>query len=201
MDPKSYLHDQLQDTEQIIWEGRPLKKAMRLQAIFGMLPIVIIWLSFATIFISGTFIGGASLMMLVFIIPFFAVWLTPVWIWIGGIFMVGAKYNRTYYIITNRRILLMNGSAFGREFENLYYQNVGDLHLNMAFIDNMCGTGTINLNVKGHEGEHHTISHIENSEEIFKNMQKCIFDIASDVYFPNDKRPLENHGYNTEYRS
>ena len=25
--------------------------------------------------------------------------------------------------------------------------------------------------------------------------------MASDVYFPNDKRPSENHGYNTEYRS
>lgn len=200
MDPKAYLHSQISEKETIIWEGRPLKKAMLFQAIFGMLPICVIWILFASLFIGVTFIGGAPLSILIFIIPFFAVWLTPVWVWLSQIIGAGIAYEKTYYIVTNKRILLMHGAVLSREFENLYFQNVGDIHLRIGFIDHLCHTGTIIINVRGHEYATHTIANLEDAETVFQNMQKCIFDMASDVYYPNEMRPTENHGYQTEYQ-
>lgn len=199
MDPKEYLHGQLQNDEQVLWEGRPLKKAMMMAAFFGMLPFCVVWLCFAVGIITCTFISGAPLSMLLFMIPFFAVWLTPVWVWIAGIITTGIAYEKTYYIVTDKRILLMHGSLMRREFENLYYQNVGDLHLAMGFVDNICGTGTIILNIRGHEGSVHAISNIPDAQTVFGKMQKNVFDMASDVYYPNAKRPSEKRGYNTTY--
>ena len=200
MDPKAYLHSQIAEDETIIWEGRPLKKAIVLQAVFGRLPICVIWLLYATILIGVFSRNGMLHSMFFFIVPFLAIWLAPVWIWLANIFFAWVAYQKTYYMVTNSRILLMHGSIVSWEFENLYYQNIGDIHLAMRVVDNICNTGTIVLNVSGHETNIHTISNIENAITVFQKMQKCISDIASDVYYPNDMRPTENHGYRTEYK-
>ena len=42
----------------------------------------------------------------------------------------------------------MHGSIVSWEFENLYYQNIDDIHLTMKVVDNICNTGTIVLNIK-----------------------------------------------------
>ena len=34
---------------------------------------------------------------------------------------------------------------------------------------------------------------------ILNRLKKITFDIKTDIYYPNDLRPDENHGYNTKY--
>ena len=172
---------------------------MVLRAVFGKLLTRVTWLLCMIILIGSFPINEVSHSIRLLIILIFTGWLAPVWVWLANIFSAGIAYQKTYYIVTNRRILLMHGAIMHREFENLYYQNIGDIHLAMRFVDNICNTGTIVLNVRGHESNIHAILHIENATTVFQKVQKCISDIASDVYYPNDMRPTENHGYRTEY--
>jgi hypothetical protein len=44
------------------------------------------------------------------------------------------------------------------------------------------------------------ISSVSNYTEVFNIIKKLQQDIYSDIMYPNDKRPTENHGYNTEYK-
>lgn len=157
MDPKAYLHSQTAENEMIIWEGRPLKKAIVLQAVFGRLPICVIWLLYATILIGVFSRNGMLHSMFFFIVPFLAIWLAPVWIWLANIFFAWVAYQKTYYMVTNRRILLMYGAVMHREFESLYYQNIDDIHLTMKVVDNICNTGTIVLNARRYESNIHTM--------------------------------------------
>ena len=45
-----------------------------------------------------------------------------------------------------------------------------------------------------------TISSISNYIEVYNLVKKLQKDIYTDVMYPNDKRPSENHGYNTKYK-
>jgi hypothetical protein len=45
-----------------------------------------------------------------------------------------------------------------------------------------------------------TFKSIGNYEEVYKLVKKLQIDIYTDVMYPNDKRPKENHGYKTEYK-
>ena len=41
---------------------------------------------------------------------------------------------------------------------------------------------------------------IEHPYEYLSRLQKITLDIKADIYYPNDLRPGENHGYNTKYK-
>ena len=48
-----------------------------------------------------------------------------------------------------------------------------------------------------------TYSRYESGEitiDIYNLVKKLQTDIYTDVMYPNDKRPTENHGYNTQYK-
>jgi hypothetical protein len=44
------------------------------------------------------------------------------------------------------------------------------------------------------------ISSVSNYTEVYNIIKKLQHDIYSDIMYPNDKRPKENNGYNTEYK-
>ena len=45
-----------------------------------------------------------------------------------------------------------------------------------------------------------TIGSIANYAEVYQLVKKLQKDIYSDVMYPNDLRPEENHGYRTKYK-
>ena len=45
-----------------------------------------------------------------------------------------------------------------------------------------------------------SICSISNYIDVYNLVKKLQKDIYTDVMYPNDKRPSENHGYNTEYK-
>ena len=44
------------------------------------------------------------------------------------------------------------------------------------------------------------INSISNYSEVYQLVKKLQKDIYSDIMYPNDLRPQENHGYKTKYR-
>lgn len=44
------------------------------------------------------------------------------------------------------------------------------------------------------------INSISNYIDVYNLVKKLQTDIYTDVMYPNDKRPAENHGYNTQYK-
>ena len=44
------------------------------------------------------------------------------------------------------------------------------------------------------------LNNIENPYFYLSKLQKITLDIKADIQYPNDLRPKENHGYNTEYK-
>lgn len=96
------------ESEQILWQGHPNRKAFILSKILKMMPIALIWLAFDLTFILLMVSTGAFEQMpvglLIFIIVFFALHLIPVWIWIGNIVTASIQHKNIEYVFTNTRI-------------------------------------------------------------------------------------------------
>ncbi|MCA9386301.1 hypothetical protein KC717_06675, partial [Candidatus Dojkabacteria bacterium] len=50
-------------------------------------------------------------------------------------------------------------------------------------------------------GASNTLHNIENPYEVFKFIKKVSHDIKTDIEYPNELRPKNNPGYNTDYKS
>ena len=130
--------------ENILWRGKPKKKAFVLNKIFSMLPIAIIWLLFDSVFIFAIIFSDAPAMVYAFIIPFFALHLTPVWIWLGNVLTASRRWKNTEYVITDRRILIKSGFV-GIDYQTLNYKNIMDVNINVGFFDRILKTGDISI--------------------------------------------------------
>ena len=57
--------------------------------------------------------------------------------------------------------------------------------------------GTVALNLTE---SHKTVKNIKARGAFYQLIKKLQKDIYSDIMYPNDLRPQENHGYKTKYR-
>ena len=68
-------------------------------------------------------------------------------------------------------------------------------------IENMFHVGSINFYVPSSSDHNsHRFYCIENVSQIYSIIQKAVIDIQTDIEYPNQLRPDENPGYNTQYR-
>ena len=87
-----------------------------------------------------------------------------------------------------------------------YYKDIKDVSLKVGIVDNLLNVGDIYIHgtgaiVNNRAVKGNTIMYdIKNPYETFKTIQKIVLDIQTDMNYPNDLRPKENHGYNTEYK-
>lgn len=186
------------DGEQILWEGKPNKKSYVLARIVKMMPIALIWLAFDGFFIGMIFGFGSGLPAFAYIIfiVFFAVHLTPVWIWIANIVTAFKRLKNTEYAFTDKRIIIKTG--FFAKFDTVFYSDIASLDLHVGFIDRMFHVGDISI--RTNSGVYYMVEDIDNPYFILERLQKVVNDIKTDMQFPNDLRPEENHGYNTRYK-
>lgn len=192
--------------EKILYQGKPSKKCFIFESIFNpMMPFALLWalIDFgfigASIFASGEEGGG----FLFFIIPFFLLHLMPVWIYLGGVILSFRRYRNTYYIVTDHAIYT-SGGAFAREYNQKPFAELSHVDLHRGIFDQMFGVGDIittssQMNTAG-ASRAISINSIDNYIEVYNLVQKLQKDIYTDVMYPNDMRPAENHGYNTEYK-
>ncbi len=189
----------LQEDEQILWKGKPNGKSFVLGRIFKMMPIALLWLVIDGGFIFGiTYVGiteGLPFYAYIIFIVFFAVHLTPVWVWIASIVSAFRRLRNTEYAFTDKRVVIKSGYFGG--LQNIYYSDIASVNLSVGFFDRIFHVGDIVIRTNA--GDTHMVEDIEDPYFICGRLQKITLDIKTDMQYPNDLRPEENHGYRTKY--
>ena len=198
------LKELIGKNEKILYEGRPSKKCFIFESIFNpLMPFAILWAVFDFGFIGLSFSQGVPEGISMFFIFFFLLHLMPVWLYLGGVIFSVKRYKNTYYIVTDSGIYVSQG-IFSKTFNHKPFAELSHVDLHRGLIDQLFNVGDIvtsssHLNVNG-KPETISIESVDNYVEIYNMVKKLQKDIYTDVMYPNDKRPSENHGYNTEYK-
>ena len=190
--------------EKILYEGKPNKKCFVFESIFNpLLPFALIWGFIDFIIMSTSMNTEGSEDGLYFVIPFMLLHLMPVWIYLGGILFTAIRYKNTAYVITDKAIYVSNG-IFSHEINTKPFAELSRIDLHRGLFDQMFNVGDIiatsNQLTTGRRSATIIINSISNYIDVYNLVKKLQIDIYSDVMYPNDKRPEENHGYNTKYR-
>lgn len=197
----------IRTNEKIMWEGKPNKKCFIFESIFNpLMPIALIWgiIDFSIIgFGAFATIGEGESNMLFFLIPFFALHLMPVWIYLFGVLMTRKKYNNTYYIVTDKSIYI-SGGVFAKKIQTKPFAEMSHIDLHRGIFDQKFDVGDIICTSSHHSVNGSSasikIASVSNYTEVYNIVKKLQLDIYSDIMYPNDRRPKENNGYNTEYK-
>lgn len=201
---KEDLKQLVGNNEKVLYEGKPSKKCFIFESIFNpLMPFAILWAIIDFGVLGGILFMGEIGEFGFFIIPFMLLHLMPVWIYLGGILFTVRRYKNTYYIVTDRGIYV-SGGIFNKTFQNKPFAELSHVDLHRGIFDQMFNVGDIVCTTSqvGANGVHTpiTINSIENYVDVYNLVKKLQTDIYTDVMYPNDKRPAENHGYNTEYK-
>ncbi len=192
------IEDILDYDESVLLRAKPKKGAYIFNAVMRMLPIAVVWMIFDGFFIFAMAFNADQMPVYIWfiIVPFFALHLTPVWIWLGGIISASAGYKNIEYVFTEKRIIIRKG-VVGIDFVNIYYSDIKGVNLRVGVIDRMFKVGDIYISAAR---QSEVLFDIPNPYFILKKIQGIVVDIKTDIIFPNDLRPKENHGYKTKYR-
>ncbi len=193
------------DNEKILYEGKPNKKCFVFESIFNpLLPFAVLWaiIDFGILGVS-IFSSDVPNEMLFFIIPFMLLHLMPVWLYLGGILLTFKRYRNTYYIVTDNAIYV-SGGTFSKTFNSKPFAELSHIDLHRGIFDQMFNVGDI-ISTSSQFSNNNTnasisINSISDYMAVYNLVKKLQKDIYTDVMYPNDKRPSENHGYNTEYK-
>lgn len=167
-----------------------------------MLPFAILWALFDSIFI-GVAIFSEDKSFLIFIILFLLFHMMPVWIYLGGALFTVRRYKNTEYVVTDHAVYVTEG-IITKNFKTKPFAELSHVDLKRGFFDQMFNVGDIILTSNQASSESGirsiSINSISNYTEVYNIVKKLQEDIYTDVMYPNDKRPSENHGYKTEYK-
>lgn len=185
--------------ETIFYEGKPDKKCFIFESIFNpLLPVAIIWAIFDMGFL-GLSMGSLQLVL----IPFMLFHMMPVWIYIFGIIFSFKKYKNTYYIVTDHAVYISSG-IFTMNLETKTFAELSHVNLHRGIFDQMFHVGDIQITTNQFTKKNMPavlcINSISNYSDVYQIVKKLQKDVYSDIMYPNDLRPQENHGYKTKYR-
>ena len=199
--------------EKILWSGKPDLKCFILEALFNpLLPFALVWALFDSMFI-GAFAfadkGGKDFhFMIIPLIAFFALHLMPVWIYLFGVVFSWLKYKHTFFIITEKGVYC-SGGMFSKTYEHKPFTELSHINIHRGIFDQWLGVGDVVLssNQDGYNTRNArhcvyrgiTICDIPDYQNVYNTVKQLQTDIYSDTMYPNDLRPKENHGYQTQY--
>jgi hypothetical protein len=195
--------------ERIYWTGRPNFKVFLLQGV-PFLAIGLIWgiidFSFIGIFMSSATQPGKDGNAgpgLLFLIPFFTLHLFPFWGSILNMVRLYLAHSNTAYAVTNKR-LMIRGGFWGTSFKSIDYDKIAELEVTVNPIENKLNVGTIKAysgvtNQKGFKIYDNFVGIVE-PYKVFKRIKEISVDVKTDWNSPNDNRPKNNSGYQTEHK-
>ena len=186
--------------EQLLWKGKPNKKIYIIERVFKMMPLALFWLicdcAFLVVIGFQYANGNMPMFTLAFIIPFFCVHLTPVWVWIYNVVTASIKLKNTEYAFTDKRIIIKTGLIV--DVASIYYADINAVKLNVGYLDRKFKVGDIHIVATNGR---HVLEDLEDPYFLTEKLQTIVLDIKTDIQFPNNLRPKENEGYNTEYKN
>jgi hypothetical protein len=115
--PNDRFRDELEPGERTIWSGQPQQGLLLRPADALMIPFSLLWGGFAFAWMFMAISAGAPFFFWIFGIPFV---FAGIYIILGRFFVDAAQRRKTYYALTNERIIILSG---------LFAQNVKTLHL------------------------------------------------------------------------
>lgn len=191
------------ENEKILYEGKPNKKCFIFESIFNpLLPFAIIWAIIDFGMLGGVVFAGEGSMLL-FMIPFMLLHMMPVWLYLGGVILMSRIYKNTEYIVTDHAIYV-SGGVFSKTFKTKPFAELSHVDLHRGIFDQMFNVGDIITTSSQYSTNNApatiSIKSVSNYVEVYNIVKKLQRDIYTDVMYPNDKRPKENHGYKTEYK-
>lgn len=193
------VEDILSKDEKILQRLKPNKRVLLLESIFKGLPVVLLWVAFDTFFIVMMIVTGAfkeNPGLIPAVIAFFALHLLPLWLYILNIIKTMAGAKNIEYVFTDKRIIIRSG-VIGIDFKNIYYSDVEGINCKVGIFDRMFKVGDLYIKALNQSA---VLMNIETPYFYLQKLQKITLDIKTDIQYPNDLRPKENHGYNTEYK-
>lgn len=211
----NYAEDELYSmvgrNEKILWSGKPNMKCFILEAIFNpLLPFAIVWALFDSMFIGQFFTalnkGEQNIQfMIIPLIAFFALHLMPVWIYLFGVLFSWLKYKHTFFIVTDKGVYT-SGGMFTKNYEHKPFTELSHINIHRGIFDQWLGVGDVVL-TSNHDGYNTrrstyrgiTICDIPDYQQVYNTVKQLQTDIYSDTMYPNDLRPKENYGYQTQY--
>lgn len=200
----------LNEDEKILWEGTPRFWPF----IFSSSIAAVIFGSIWTLFTLPFLALGVYNIFFVSTVTGLSILFIP-HIWIGpGVLLIIPLYSYfvlkyTYYCITDKRVIIQKG-IIGRDFDIVDYDQITNTQVNIGIADKIfkpSDTGSILISTagsftfsKGRPVQRpFRLRNITNPYEVFKFFKKVSFDIKSDIQYPNQLRPEQNPGYQSEY--
>jgi hypothetical protein len=137
------LQTELLPEESLLWSGQPLRRAIFHRQDFFAIPFSLAWGGFAIFWEFGAsgLVGHSSRSGAAD--PSFALWGIPFvvmgqyMIW-GRFFYTAWKKTRTYYGVTNKRVIVLN-TVPNRKITDAYFRNIDSVSLSIG----VNGVGTI----------------------------------------------------------
>ena len=197
--------------EKILYAGKPDKRCFIFECIVNpLLPFALVWGFFDMFFIGAAFSSDKAGEAAFFIIPFMALHMMPVWLYLGGALLSFRRYRNTAYIVTDKGIYA-SGGIFARTYKSKPFAELSHVDLHRGIFDQWFGVGDIittsaQANPATMNGRRTStnagisIDSIANYAEVYKLVKQLQEDIYTDVMYPNDLRPKENHGYKSRYK-
>ena len=110
----SPLRRRLLPGERVLWEGRPDRRAFMFSGSLLLIPFTVLWCAFAIFWEVGVIAGGAPPRFVLWGVPFVLVGLYMV---AGRFFVAAREANRTWYAVTDRRVMIERGAFRSRYTE------------------------------------------------------------------------------------
>ena len=200
---KDELKALISDEEKILYEGKPDKKCFIFESIFNpLLPFALLWGIIDFGILGFSIFSSEEREALFFIIPFMTLHLMPVWLYLGGVILSFRRQKNTNYIVTDRGIYVSSG-VFSKSYNHKPFAELSHIDLHRGIFDQWFNVGDIIATSSQRSGEGSAsimINSISDYENVYRMIKKLQTDIYTDVMYPNDMRPKENHGYHTEYK-
>lgn len=189
------VKDMLDKNEYIIWEGKPTFLPFFVKGIISYTFILTFLYFFLYFMINGVLNLGYMETSSIYIAFF---WILPASL-ITALIYVPFAYRFVYYIVSDRRIIIQGG-IIGRDFKSLDYSLIGNINLEAGIIDRVFSskkTGTLELTTTGNLSTH--LQHISDAEKVFTQIKNHVFNVKTDIFYPNALRPDQNPGYRTKF--
>ncbi|MDE5991215.1 MAG: PH domain-containing protein [Clostridia bacterium] len=146
------IRDNIQDDEEILWQGKPQKFAFVMEKIFQMLPVALLFGAFDGFMLSGIIIGYEKsgkeipIFLVIFLVVFFSFHLLPLWIWLSRVITAGKKYKNSEYCITDRKVIIQFG-LMKKEIKIIQFENITTIYSKINLFEKLLGIGDLYLYV------------------------------------------------------
>jgi len=121
------IDDYLEPDEKIIWRGKPARKVSLSGGDVFLIPFSIIWCGFAILWTTAMAASGAPVFFWLFGVPFIILGLYFVF---GRFIHVGMAAARTFYALTDKRIMIVTG-LISKRFTSLDIRDIPVINLRL----------------------------------------------------------------------